>query len=106
MSREIKFRAWTNWDKPEMLYSYSTEWLRHKTALPLMQFTGLYDKNGKDIYESDIISDGQNIGKIIWGDYGWLTEFDQETTDPENIDRWGEVIGNIYEHSHLLNNGK
>ena len=57
----------------------------------LMQFTGLLDKNGKEIYEGDIT----NVGIVEW-DHGQFTE---RLYAPDDI----EVIGNIYSNPELLN---
>jgi hypothetical protein len=58
--REIKFRAW---DGEKMILLHLDDWtfyngeLCHRNAplFPIMQYTGLKDKNGKEIYEGDII---------------------------------------------------
>ena len=78
-------------------------------SYPLMQYTGLKDKNGTEIYEGDVVSLG-NIGKctVVWNS-GW---FGFDCGDPHippyapfEVDtelEGSEVIGNIHENPELL----
>ncbi len=87
----------------------------HKHIIP-MQFTGLKDKNKKDIYEGDIIKD---MYEIVWQVRYSLNEFGIVTTtkeftkaiEIENYDcvNWWEgckIIGNIYQNPELLEKQK
>ena len=119
--REITFRAWdgkamhygvTQWfisdidNKPHLVDDYPLE--------TLMQYTGLKDKNGKHIYEGDIIKyrHSQNspeyIGPIEYKDF--YASFLIKTSDESGFSLLGqqkiiEVIGNIHESPELLIKG-
>lgn len=125
--REIKFRVWIV-DLEKMLYSgdNSGYWdLPFQTIIdsenPLMQFTGLHDKNGKEIYFGDILvtsNDGKN-GDDVWDREEFGTTVVRESRGALGVDysdwdmgskgedsiyssKYAEVIGNIYENSELL----
>lgn len=117
MSREIKFRAW-NKAKKFMDTAWLVDWehgqVAHKTHnvsqlenCILMQYTGLKDKNGKEIYEGDIITGKGIQGVIKWipEHCGFLIHEEMGYTfiDAGNVPATSyEVIGNIYEHPELL----
>ncbi len=66
------------------------------------QFTGLKDKNQKEIYEGDIVKYWGGIAPIVYDKYGfaiWNSDCDFfDINQPESI----EVIGNIFENPELL----
>lgn len=116
MTREIKFRAWDG----EKMHEKWCYFEKHSDdsigvhdlmtkAIAVMQFTGLHDKNGKEIYEGDIIDfGGLKPIEIIWRNYGFKSKLIPfENSEPiiltqEGFTAFGEIIGNIYENPELL----
>ena len=133
--REIKFRGQhiisKKWIVGDLIHE---EWIggkaimikRKKTAHSVLeetvgQYTGLHDKNGKEIYEGDIVGIDKDLAKafeiyskgiINYVNGGFVVTKNDGTYetikssllalgDLNNIFR-GEVIGNIYENSDLL----
>jgi|ERR1700693_2930916 len=115
MKREIKFRMWHKnakvMRKPEDIYDIITDdWYDFKKEeWEIMQFTGLLDKNGKEIYEGDIIDlRPAGIMKIYSVVYrrGCFVLRENTINDDIRISMQDEfemeIIGNIYENSSLL----
>ena len=125
--REIKFRAWVKEKKAifeVILIDYVTKKvtyllervghllnIRHDkfNNVELMQYTGLKDKNGKEIYEGDILfeSSGEEYFKVVFEDGSFRAEFEgdfeEHSFDLIDVVAQGcEVVGNIYENTELL----
>ena len=112
--REVKFRAWDIENKI-MLYpadgilpedSGTQFWNGQdwQKKFELMQYTGIKDKNGKDVYEADVFHLPHINGFFLveWGTYEWCDRgfigFDLNAKDSSEI----EVIDNIYDNPALL----
>ena len=106
--REIKFRAWRKFTG--MINNPKLDVVIGNRVYKVMQFTGLKDKNGKKIFEGDIldISNGIWVDKPVQvtfeqGAFGINGDsfnygFEELNWEIKNI----EVIGNIYENPELL----
>ena len=72
--------------------------------IELMQFTGLKDKNGKEIYERDIVKQKNGRKEIQIGEIKWVIRGYEVLTNIswKSIKDEIEVIGNIYENPNLL----
>ncbi|PAF08702.1 hypothetical protein CHH65_14030 [Shouchella clausii] len=126
--REIKFRAWDNGKMQKVDFNnlfvnrhHPTGTLYLREEMPfgdyhiteLMQYTGLKDKNGTEIYEGDVVATEYSDRKfLVFYDIGrgGFSPFamddgcgccsDELISIPEDC----EVIGNKFDHPELLNN--
>lgn len=109
--REIKFRSWYPLENRMMSHDEMSDMLdlsygemfgeAEMKAIPTMQFTGLKDKNGVEIYEGDIVCNEGFKEKVYWDQfYGWVVS-DEAMLGEVNFASI-KVIGNIYENPELL----
>ena len=122
--REIKFRAWDSVQEV-MLPVENIDFRNDLITLneddnsltdtfemiTLMQYTGMKDKNGKEIYEGDIVGSLHMRAEVIFEDgsfrFKWLDKITKRVrkyNEPmfKNTNIVFEVMGNIYENKELL----
>ena len=127
--REIKFRAWLKEDekmanvetmdftdksiqylkRSEIINAYI---LRRESFddVELMQYTGLKDKNGKEIYEGDILFFRDENMKyiVVWQDAAFIIKsieirkYSEKMYWLDDTEICCEIVGNIYENKKLL----
>lgn len=102
--RKIKFKFWDK-DNKEMsevcLLGDDLRWLHSDMHVPL-QYTGLLDKNGKEIYEGDILKFNTKGGNEMIYEVKWRGKGFKPTRMSEDNQEEIEIIGNIYENPELL----
>lgn len=119
MSRDFKFRAWIE-DEERMQHwdgIFHMPDPSYKTMSKIMQYTGLEDCSGQEIYEGDIVNAqtfapnmDESItvkGKIEWlYDAFYFTAINNPTEFSDFLGYWIgddlEVVGNIFENQELL----
>ena len=116
MNRVIKFRAWSD-RKKKMIFgptgdNPSPSWIIAlpqviNSEIPVMQFTGVMDANGKEIYEGDVVElEGFEPFAVMELEAGWRMKNNTRVYDL--WDHAGEqshpckVIGNVWENPELV----
>lgn len=129
MSRPIRFRAWdkkkrkmfpvdiesmdagimpvkSNWE--DTIHPFDAD------VCELMQYTGLRDRHGKEIFEGDVVSSFGCLGKVIWIEDRAKFGVKGKVPTKKGFNNWitlncwnkGEVVGNVWENPILLEGGK
>jgi len=104
---------WSCWARPDAFPKKPRILISNYETGELMQFTGLTDKNEKEIYESDILKiEGKSITKVWYSAPSWLLAdyTTGELAGSFDMADWGhgvvvdefEVIGNAHENPELL----
>ena len=122
--REIKFRAWDG----KLMHTVSgLSWMQGglifygpgvgegiceahpkfdwKADTVLMQYTGLKDKNGSEIFEGDVVDIDGCKNRVVEWDEDWCGFYLSRELNPVGyfLSEEYEIIGNIYENPELLN---
>lgn len=108
--REIKFRVWHKSSKSFYDLSENNDPFSWLGSPECQQFTGLNDKNGRPIYEGDIIrcSKKEYYREVVFSNGGYwlinpdrLMDFEIQVVNSSHLE--SEIVGNIFENPELLN---
>jgi len=109
MTRVLKFRVWGygDMDKKEM-HHFDLSEAYHYCHIPVMQYTGLKDSKGVEIYEGDILADADGEIDGVVED---IREVRETNSVAFNCHAYSsmekgdyQIVGNIHQHPELLNN--
>lgn len=127
MTREIKFRGYLKGDEGFGIMSYGVMptdttfkvWMADLYGnnildgdfnigedIEIMQYTGLSDRNGKEIYEGDVVEWNRELFEVIWDGFMFnAKDFYDSSSDYPTIafsECVFEVVGNIHENPELI----
>ena len=111
LNKTVTFAAYTDGEEVDNLqkYSFDENNILYEKELKIMQYTGLKDKNGKEIYEGDVLSNGNDEKpyKVIFENGSFRAEFEGDFEEYsfyliDIVAQHCEIVGNIYENPELL----
>lgn len=103
--REFKFRAWN--EHLKLMHPAKGWFADSLNQGNVMQYTGLKDKNDKEIYEGDIVNSRKGQLTVVWdesdGSFVFKTQGDYDDYNGliTHTDITIEIIGNIYENPEI-----
>ena len=125
MMREIKFKVWDNFFKQMYYFDFENNievrsghlWIVHEEgavsskspSIKIMQYTGLKDRNDKEIYEGDLVqvldyASWEGLYKVVWDGESLMYVLEDAYGDKEKMCEFEHYLvkGNIYENPELL----